>query len=306
MPRDAYDVMDLKALRCFLSVARRGSLTQAGIELGISEAAVSQRVKALEAYLNVELYVARGGRVQLTPAGERMASMAVSAFGEIEALERAVGGARETGELTLASHDSVLRYLLPNKVEAFYRAYPLAQLRLIARPVEATIRLVRANECDLGVIPETKVPDELTFKPIATYATCLLFQRGHPLARRARADFRSLLTDPIVGRYPLVILEVQREDARIQRAWEQLQIPFNVCLEVSTIDTLKHYVARGLGGAVLPAFALSQEDHGRLDVVEIPAEYGAGTTYGTVSRRDGRRNVLLSNLLDMLTTFDRA
>jgi DNA-binding transcriptional LysR family regulator len=56
MDRSAYDVMDLKALRCFLSVARHGSLTKAGIELGISEAAISQRVKALEGDLGIKLY----------------------------------------------------------------------------------------------------------------------------------------------------------------------------------------------------------------------------------------------------------
>ncbi len=53
MTRDAYDVMDLKALRCFWATAQRGSLTQAGVDLGISEAAVSQRLKALERHLGI-------------------------------------------------------------------------------------------------------------------------------------------------------------------------------------------------------------------------------------------------------------
>lgn len=89
MPRAALDVIDLESLRGFLALASRGSLTKAGIELGISEAAVSQRLKSLEAYLRVKLYTAPGGRVQLTPAGERMATLAVSAFGEIDARSRA-------------------------------------------------------------------------------------------------------------------------------------------------------------------------------------------------------------------------
>ena len=306
MKREPYDVIDLKALRCFLAVARRGSLTKAGIELGISESAVSQRVKSLEAYLRVGLYEARGGKVQLTPAGERVASLAISAFGELESLEQAAAGASEIGELTLASHDSVLRYLLPTRIDAFYRAFPLAQLRLIARPVDATIRLVRSNECDLGVIPETVVPDELVFKAVATYPTCLILPKGHPLARRARTDFPSLMADGSVGRYPLILLEVQREDGRIQRAFEQFNIPFKVSLEVSTIDTLKYYVARGRGGALLPAFALTGDDHARLEVLEIPAAFGAGTTYGVISRRDKRRDTLLGKLLELLGTFDRA
>ena len=199
----------------------------------------------------------------------------------------------------------MLRDLLPGKVDAFYRAYPLAQLRRLARSVEQTISLLKLNECDLGVIPETRLPEELTFRKVASYPTCLLFPKGHPLARRAREDFLSLLTDGSVARFPLILLEVEREGARIQRAFEQLNLPLNVALEVSTIDTLKHCVARGLGGALLPSFALTVADHARLDTVEIPEAFGAGTTYGIACRRTRRRSALLTNLLGLLHSFDR-
>jgi DNA-binding transcriptional LysR family regulator len=306
MPRDAYQVMDLKSLRCFFAVARHASLTKAGIELGISEAAVSQRVRSLETFLGAKLYESRGGKVHLTAAGERTARLAVSVFGEIDALERAVGGAQETAEIALASHDSVLRYLLPEKVEAFCRSHPLARLRLLARPVEETLKLVRANECDLGVIPERPVAEELSFRAVTTYPACLVLQKGHPLARRAQADFQALVRDGMTGHYPLIVLEVQREDQRLQKAFERQNLPFNVGLEVSTIDTLKHYVARGLGIGVISGFCVTNEDRARLEVLMIPSEFGGDTTYGVVLRRDKHRTTLLKSLLDVLTSFDQA
>ena len=304
MPRSAYDVMDLKSLRCFLTVASVGGLTKAGIELGISEAAVSQRVQALEGFLGTKLYESRGGRVRLTAAGEQTARMAVSVFGEIDALEQAVGGAHETAEIVLSSHDSAMRYLLPDRIEAFYRVHPLAHLRLIARPVEETLRLVRANECDLGVIPKRSIPDDLVFHSVATYPACLVFQKGHPLVRRGQADFQSLLRDGMAGNYPLIILEVQREDGRLKQAFERLKLPYNVALEVSTIDTLKHYVARGLGIAVITGFAFTREDQDRLEVVPVPEDIGGATSYGVVLRRGKHHSVLLKSLLSLLTTFD--
>ena len=304
MPRGAYDVMDLKSLRCFFAVARHNSLTRAGIELGISEAAVSQRVRALESYLGTKLYESRGGRVQLTVAGERTGQLAVSIFGEIEALESAVTGAEDTAEITLSSHDSVLRFLLPDRIEAFSRAHPLARLRLVARPVGETLLLVRANECDLGVIPRRPASDDLNFTEIATYPHCLVFQKGHALARRARADFRSLPGDGTAGRYPLVMLEVQREDTRLAQAFAEHGLPFNVGLEVSTVDTLKHYVARGLGIGIVSGVTITREDHARLDVVEIPAELGGTTNYGVTLRRDKHRTALLKSLLTVLTAAE--
>ena len=305
MPRDAYEVMDLKSLRCFFAVARHGSLTKAGAALGISEAAVSQRVHSLQTYLGAQLYETRSNKVQLTAAGERTARMAVSVFSEIEALEQAVRGAQETSEIALASHDSALRYLLPDKVEAFRRAHPLARLRLLARPVEETLRLVRANECDLGVIPERPIPEDLSFRAVTTYPACLILQKGHPLARVGQTDFRSLIGDGMTGHFPLILLEVQREDQRLQRAFESHGVPFNVGLEVSTIDTLKHYVSRGLGIGVISSFCITSDDRARLEVLTIPTEFGGDTTYGIVMRRGKPRTTLLKSLLTVLTTFDQ-
>lgn len=302
MPRAAYDVMDLKSLRCFFAMARHGSLTRAGLELDICEAAVSQRVRSLETWLGAKLYEARGGRVQLTVAGERTARLAVSVFGEIEALEQAVGDAQESAEIVLASHDSVLRYLLPTKVTDFHRAHKLARLRLIARPVDETLRMVRANECDLGVIPEQPLPAELRFQVIARYPPFLVLPKGHALARRAAEGFEALVRDGMTARYPLIILEVQRQDPRLRETFERHNVPFNVALEVSTIDTLKHFVACGLGIAVVSGFAVTAEDRARLDVVAIPEAFGGATTYGVVIRRDKHRSALLKGLIAILVS----
>jgi DNA-binding transcriptional LysR family regulator len=302
MPRGTYDVMDLKSLWCFLAAARRNSLTKAGIDLDIAEAAVSQRIKSLETHLGAKLYQSRGGKFQLTAAGERTAQLAVSLFTEIRALEKAVSGAQETEEVVLASHDSVLRHLLPEKVEAFHRAHPLARLRLIARPIAETLRLVRANECDLGVIPEAQIPEELSFQAIATYPSYLLLPKGHALARRAREGFQAMLSDAMTARYPLIIQEVQREDPRLRDAFERYHVPFTVALEVSTIDTLKHYVARGMGIAVISGSSVTQEDRARLEVIEIPEEMGGTNRYGVVVRRDKHRTALLKALIAILAS----
>jgi DNA-binding transcriptional LysR family regulator len=300
MPRSAYDVMDLKALKCFFAVAKRGSLTKAGIELGISEAAVSQRIKSLATYLGAKLYEARGGHVHLTAAGERTAQLAVSLFSEIAVLEQAVSGAQQTDEIVLASYDSILRHLLPERMEAFHRAHPLARLRLVARPIAEILRLVRSNECDLGVISQVQIPAELIFQAIATYPAYLLLPKGHALARRAREGFQALLSDAMTGRYPLIILEVQREDPRLREAFERHNVPFAVAFEVSTIDTLKHYVARGMGIAVISGFSVTQEDRARLEVIAIPEEMGGASTYGVVMRRDKHRTALLDSLIAIL------
>jgi len=124
--------------------------------------------------------------------------------------------------------------------------------------------------------------------------------KGHALARRARDGFQALLSDAMTGRYPLIILEVQREDQRLRQAFESHKVPFTIALEVTTIDTLKHYVARGLGVAVISGFSISPEDRARLEVIAIPDEFGGSTTYGVVLRRDKHRTKLLKDLTAIL------
>ena len=87
MTKGPYSPLELKALLCFSTTARLGSLTRAGIELGISDSAVSQRIRSLEKHLGAKLYEARGGKVRLTDAGRRTEELASRLFDQISELE---------------------------------------------------------------------------------------------------------------------------------------------------------------------------------------------------------------------------
>jgi DNA-binding transcriptional LysR family regulator len=104
-----------------------------------------------------------------------------------------------------------------------------------------------------------------------------------------------------VTRYPLIVSEVQLEDHLLEDAFERLKLPLNVALQVGTIDTLKHYVARGLGIAVISALCVTENDQARFEVVTVPPEFTPDTTYGVVLREDKHQGALLKSLLEFLT-----
>ena len=119
MSKGPYDTMDLKSLRCFGEMAKYGSLTRAGIELGIADAAVSQRIRKLGDYLGVKLYEARGGRVRLTEAGERTKELAMRLFDELAEFEEAIGDEEARGTVVLSAEAPLQRYQLPDVVESY-------------------------------------------------------------------------------------------------------------------------------------------------------------------------------------------
>jgi LysR family transcriptional regulator, low CO2-responsive transcriptional regulator len=66
------DDVQLPYLETFSKAAELSSFTGAGTALRLTQAAVSQRVQALEKALNKSLFKRQGGRVLLTEAGQRL------------------------------------------------------------------------------------------------------------------------------------------------------------------------------------------------------------------------------------------
>lgn len=89
--------MLLKQLRYFVAAARLGSFTEAALECGVSQSAVSQQIKALESELGVELVTRRNRGFSLTPAGELVLARGETLLRDADAIcrdARAAGARR--------------------------------------------------------------------------------------------------------------------------------------------------------------------------------------------------------------------
>ncbi|KDN28782.1 hypothetical protein VFDL14_00095 [Vibrio fortis] len=301
MRHNDYDAMDLKALRCFYVMAQCGSVSRASIELGVSEAAVSQRIKLLESYLGSKLYRSRGGKVRITPAGEQTFQFAMSLFDSINSFEHALESESQSGEILLSSHDSVLRYLLPEKVKRFSLQHPKIRLSLLSRPLDQTLKLVRTNEIDLGVIAKCRIPCDLIFKPISTHSTYLLLSKQERIASVEKYDLTSLMEYLDLESRPLICLEEKQEGKRLIQEIESFSSTLQVKHEVGTMESLKHYVSLGLGFAVISGLSLTDEDRSNLHCVELPQELVGTTTYGIVTRLKKQPNPALEQFIKILS-----
>ncbi|MEM7004015.1 MAG: LysR family transcriptional regulator, partial [Pseudomonadota bacterium] len=80
MARLRRSVPSLGALVVFEAAARLGGFTKAANELGVTQAAVSRRIRALEADLKVKLFVRTPRQVVLTDAGRALSEAVGNAF----------------------------------------------------------------------------------------------------------------------------------------------------------------------------------------------------------------------------------
>ncbi|MCU0911735.1 MAG: LysR family transcriptional regulator [Rhodobacteraceae bacterium] len=103
----------LNALRAFEAAARTGGFASAGRELGVTSAAVSQQVRALEDQLGKGLFVRRGNRLTLTDAGLSLYPRLGEAFAMLSeiAASASLGPARRG--LIVSVAPSMMGWLLP-------------------------------------------------------------------------------------------------------------------------------------------------------------------------------------------------
>ncbi|MGO4563878.1 LysR substrate-binding domain-containing protein [Rhizobium sp. 2YAF20] len=119
----------LNALRVFDAVARHGSFTRAGTELGMTQTAVSYQIKLLEENIGEPLFLRRPRQITLTDAGEKLAPKVAEAF---EMLNEAVASARQATEeiLTIHSTGTFAQQWLSRHLGSFQLKHPNIAVRL--------------------------------------------------------------------------------------------------------------------------------------------------------------------------------
>ncbi len=139
----------LNALRVFEAVARHGSFTLAGKELGMTQTAVSYQVKLLEENIGGALFLRKPRQIVLTETGERLLPKTAEGFALLrEAVALARGSSAEVLEIhsvpTFASH------WLARHLGAFQLQHPGIAVRLlrgnkitdfIREPADVAIRI---------------------------------------------------------------------------------------------------------------------------------------------------------------------
>lgn len=123
--------LPLNALRAFEAAARQLSFTRAGLELRVTQAAVSHQVKSLEEILGVPLFRRLPRGLALTEEGEALLPVLTDTFRRIAGtLERFEGG-RLREVLTLGAVGTfVTGWLLP-RLPDFHALHPFVDLRLL-------------------------------------------------------------------------------------------------------------------------------------------------------------------------------
>lgn len=141
---------DLNDLLAFRAVARAQNFTWAAAQLGVSQSALSQTLRSLEARLGLRLLTRTTRSVGTTEAGERLLRVVEPALDEIDAGLVALSALRETpaGTIRITAHDHAVRSVLWPALERLLPAYPDIKVEVV---IDYGLTDIVAERCDAGI-----------------------------------------------------------------------------------------------------------------------------------------------------------
>ncbi|MEV0221155.1 LysR family transcriptional regulator [Streptomyces sp. NPDC050704] len=268
-------MIEARHLRVLRAVAATGSFSAAGRELGCTQPAVSQQMKALEASVGTPLLIRTGREMRLTQAGEALVRHAAGIIAGLTAAEEevaAIAGLR-AGRVRLVSFPSGSSTLVPTALAALRAAHPGTRVSLEEAEPPRSVEMLREGDCDVTLAfryeDRRAAPggtggdgrradegaeaagewDDLVVRPLLSDRLVGLVPDGHPLARAASVAIGDLADEPWIAGCP-------RCRGQLVEVCERAGFTPRIDFATDDYPAVVGLVGAGLGVAVLPELAI--------------------------------------------------
>ncbi|MEU7984692.1 LysR family transcriptional regulator [Streptosporangium canum] len=244
------DDLSVAELRVLVAVDGEGSVSAAGVRLGLTQSAVSHALRAAEKKMGAVLFQRGRGGARATPAGNAAVGHARRILRLIEIMKvdtRTAARGEVTGTIRVAAFRSAAFHLLPRVLVRFGQRYPkvTVTVRIVPDLGRGIAGEVADGRADVGMVSLPVYVDGLVTKELYAEPYLLAYPEGHP-------DPRSL---PIIDWHENCAGETRRWLAR--QEWIP---PGDITVEDDGV--VMSMVGHGLGAAIVP----------RLSTVDAPAK----------------------------------
>lgn len=244
--------MTLTELRYVVAVAHHRHFGRAAAACHVSQPTLSVGIKKLEQELAVTLFERSAAEVTVTPQGQPIVDQALRVLEEVDTLKQMAASAQDplVGPLRLGAIYTVGPYLFPDLIPELKKAAPEMPLILHEGYTAELAHKLRQGEIDAAVLSlPFRQPNLLTL-PLYDEPFVVLLPGGHPLASWDKIHSRWLHDEN------LLLLSDGHcfRDQVIETCPECLDAE-SATTEGSSLETIRHMVASGLGVTVVPCTA---------------------------------------------------
>jgi len=268
-------VHDLGGLRALREVGRHGSIAAAAAVLGVSQQALSARMRNLERAVGLALLARTPSGSHLTEQGQLMVGWAEDVLDAADRLEAGLRSIRSgvSHRLAIAASQTIAEHLVPRWLVELRGAeqaagYAPTVVELTVANSTGVIELVRDVKARLGFIETPHLPADLVTAHVRDDEMLVVSAPGHPWARR-----RSPLPLAELAATPLVMREAgsgTRVTLTDHLAAQDPPLRARIAMELGTSAAVRSAIAAGVGPGVLSRLAVRDDlVLGRLAAIEV-------------------------------------
>ena len=254
--------MTLTELKYIVAVAREKHFGRAADSCHVSQPTLSVAIKKLEEELEVKLFERSAGEVTVTPLGEEIVRQAQSVLEQAAAIKEIARRGQDpvSGALVLGVIYTIGPYLLPELVRQSIARTPQMPLVLQENFTVRLLEMLRTGEIDCAILAEPFPDTGLAMAPLYDEPFLAAVPSTHPLAAQKSVTAAQLKSETLLllgaGHcFRDHVLEVCPEFARYASNAEGIRKSF----EGSSLETIKHMVASGMGITLVPRLAVPRD-----------------------------------------------
>ena len=266
--------MTLTELRYIVAVARERHFGRAAEACHVSQPTLSVAIKKLEEELDVKIFERGAAEVTVTPLGEDIVRQAQSVIEQASAIKEIAKRGKDplAGALRLGLIYTIGPYLLPQLVKSVIAHYPQMPLMLQENFTVKLLEMLRTGELDCAIMAEPFPDTGLAIAPLYDEPFVIAAPASHPFAQRSEISSQELKSETMLllgtGHcFRDHVLEVCPEFARFSSDAEGIRKSF----EGSSLETIKHMVASGMGVTVVPGLSVPAEPQTHLRFIPFAA-----------------------------------
>lgn len=254
--------MTLTELKYIVAVARERHFGRAADACFVSQPTLSVAIRKLEDELGVTLFERGGTEVGVTPIGQRIVAQAQKVLEESANIKEIARQGHDplAGPLKVGVIHTIGPYLLPRLIPVHIAKTPQMPLVLQENFTQRLVELLRQGEIDCAIMALPLPEAGLVVQPLYDEDFMVAVPRQHAWAQRDTIAAQELKEETMLllgtGHcFRDQVLEVCPELSRFSASSDGIQRTF----EGSSLETIRHMVAAGIGTTVLPVTAVPRQ-----------------------------------------------
>jgi len=257
--------MELRELISFYHVARLRSVSKAARTLELGQPTVTTHLRKLESEFAITLFDRIKRPIQLTSEGVTLLELVTPVVKSVDTLKTQMNYSERRGTFVVGAYPDLVLHHLPKGIQQFREEFPDVRIRLMARPYNTLMQLVKSGELDLAFCsPPPPEEPSLEFTELFQYNVVLMTPPGHPMLERHPIKLQDIAEWPLILSGPESLTR-----QKVEQALKSQTINYDVVLAMDDTESIKRYVEIGMGLAICADFTLHADDHDKLGVVRL-------------------------------------